>query len=253
VTSAERLLTGLTNDRAINNRETILVAGDSLSMSRRREGIPNEFTYAAALQFRFPSMLVVNSSLRSNDSCIISSDEYMREHLFEKTPSYIIVQVGIVDCTPRIFARYQKRILSIMQRTPGMCLLSNYIITTASRHRYKLTRLISRSYIDKHSFHGNLRKFASHSLQENSSCRIIIVNIPCVSGSFVERNYAISSIVQRYNSVLHSLANEFSATIVDLYEYTRINPQLLLSDGYHIRLDAHKFLFQQLEQIIANP
>ena len=229
----------------------LLIAGDSLSMSRYTDSIFFEDIYPVRMQLCHPDWFVHNGSERSNSSGRICSADYLDEHVRPLAPDLIVLQVGVVDCTPRIFSARERGLLKIMQRTPLIKMVSSRIIACASKNRYKITRARRLPYVRPLDFKSNIIAFLEEARLTNSATDILIINIAKPGGLYLSRNYNALSQVGIYNSILNEIADQFSAAVIDLYSFTSGNPGALLADGYHINAMAHRFLAEQLAVRIA--
>mgnify|MGYP003705853841 CR=1 FL=1 len=226
----------------------VLIAGDSLSMSRH--GFVNTIdTYAAKLQMLLDDTLVVNAAQRGCDSERLLTEEYLLENIWPLQPDHIVIQVGIVDCTPRLFTQMQKRILSAMQRIIVLRNVANVIIRTASSNRYAITKKKSRPLVPRDRFESNLRAFIAETRRVRPNCSISLINIPCPGGEILGRNWGILELVNTYNGLISAISDGCNGNVVDLYELTRQNHDFLLADGYHIDSNAHNFICVELERI----
>lgn len=231
----------------------LLIAGDSLSMSRHVDGITFEQTYAVMIQRAHPSALVINGSERANSSRRIGSDDYMDEYLRPLAPEHVIVQIGVVDCTPRIFTYLERRVLGLMHRLPLLRGISAAIIRTASRNRAAIARTRNMAMVPLEEFERHLRTFIAEARRIRNDCRVALVNIACPSDAFLSRNPSALEFVERYNTALDSIAVEYGCNIVDLFAFTRSHPESLLPDGYHINATAHQFLHEALMAHLFQP
>ncbi|MCE4538170.1 SGNH/GDSL hydrolase family protein [Pelomonas sp. P7] len=224
----------------------LLIAGDSLSMSRHADGISFEQIYAVRIQRAHPAMLVINGSERANSSRRIASEEYLDEYLRPLAPDHVVIQVGVVDCTPRIFTEGERRLLRLMQRVPLLRAISRAIIRAASRNRAAITRQRNMPMIPLDEFQRHLQAFILEARKARIDCSIAIVNIACPSATFLLRNHGALELVERYNAALQTIASEAGSQVIDLFAYTRQHPESLLADGYHINAKAHQFLYEAL-------
>ena len=224
----------------------VLVAGDSLSMARYVDGLLYEQIYPVRVQLACPHDIVINGSMRGNCSRAIASEPYLSEFLLPLRPHHVVLQVGIVDCTPRLFSSREKLILAAMQRIPGLRSASRAVISTASRHRYALTRRRPLCEVSPADFGRYLRAFAGAARESNPECALTIVNVPHPGEAHVRANYRVASNIEQYNAILQELATELHAGLVDLHAYTARNPSSLLPDGYHLSAAAHEFIHQEL-------
>lgn len=230
----------------------LLIAGDSLSMSRHVDGITFEQTYAVLTQRALPGALVINGSERASSSRRIGSEDYLDEYLRPLSPDHVVVQVGVVDCTPRIFTDGERRVLGLMQRVPLLRAVSAAIIRAASRHRAAITSRRNMPMIALDEFDRHLRTFIAEARRIRGGCRVALVNIACPNATFLSRNPGALAFVERYNAALASIAAESGSRVIDLFDFTRRHPESLLPDGYHINAMAHQFLHKALMAHLAS-
>lgn len=230
----------------------LLIAGDSLSMSRHVDGITFEQTYAVLTQRALPGALVINGSERASSSRRIGSEDYLDEYLRPLSPDHVVVQVGVVDCTPRIFTDGERRVLGLMQRVPLLRAVSAAIIRAASRHRAAITSRRNMPMIALDEFDRHLRTFIAEARRIRGGCRVALVNIACPNATFLSRNPGALAFVERYNAALASIAAESGSRVIDLFDFTSRHPESLLPDGYHINAMAHQFLHKALMAHLAS-
>jgi lysophospholipase L1-like esterase len=231
----------------------VLIAGDSLSLPRHEADVSYEQIYPIKVQLDLQRDIVVNGSLRGNSSEGIASESYLAEFVLPLRPHHVVLQLGIVDCTPRLFTPGEKLALSAMSRIPALRWFSKWIIDTASRHRPTLTRWRRHNLVKADDFDRHLRSFAEAARRANPLCEFTVVNIPCPTDIFVRNNHRVGAIIERYNDILEQLALDLRGALIDLHTFTRSYPTALLSDGYHLDIQAHDFLARELLQRLGHP
>ena len=219
----------------------ILLVGDSLSMVRPDSGIGLEETYAYMLQKQLKNSLIINASARANSSQAALSDNYSYETLYAFKPDLIIYFLGIVDCMPRLFSKTERLFLRLLMATRFLRGLGKLIIGYRSKRRYAITKKKLIQFVSIDKWNDNLEKFIL-----KTKGKIIFVNIPCPGNRLLSRNYAVDEIVNNYNFCLSEQAKKHDAMLIDFYSITKSFPNLLLEDGYHITVEAHKILSQKL-------
>lgn len=225
----------------------ILLVGDSLSMARLDSGIGFEETYAYLLQNQLKSSIVINASVRANDSQNALSENYVYETLDAVKPDLIVYFLGVVDCMPRLFSRRENLILSLLMARNFLKYLGKLVISYRSKRRYALTKKKLIQYVPIDDWNENLEKFLI-----KSDGKVIFVNIPYPGKRLISRNYRVEEIVNSYNSCLSEQAKKHGASVVDFNSITKSMPNLLLDDGYHITAEAHKLLSELLFNSIYN-
>src|SRR5690606_11192288 len=69
----------------------LLIVGDSLSMSRHREGVTYEQMYPTLLACHLKNWLVINGSVRANTSRQIISENYQEEYILPLLPDVVVL------------------------------------------------------------------------------------------------------------------------------------------------------------------
>ena len=211
-------------------------------MPRHKEGIRYEQMYASHLSFFRPEILVVNASERANTTNRIVSSSYLDEYVHPMMPDVTILQLGIVDCFPRLLTNFQRRAVHIASRIRLTKRLADYYIKYLSKRRFEITKKRLISYVSIWDFERNLKLIKSIVMTINSKSKFIVINIPCPGPTLAEKSFDVDGVVQKYNSILNQVFYS-DAKFVNLYEETRSNPNLLLADGYHINCLGHEYIF----------
>ncbi len=226
----------------------ILIVGDSLSMVRPDQGIQLTDTYAYKLQLELKKSVVINASLRANDSNNVLTANYIYETLQSFKPDLIVYFLGVVDCMPRLFTKKEHRIVGLLMAIKLVRPLVKAVIRYKSKKRLWYTKNKLKQYVTLTQWERNLDRFIA-----TADSNIIFVNIPSPGAKLKERNYAIEKIIDEYNSILSTKAKKNSCRLLDLNKITRQNPNLLLDDGYHISSEAHDVIFKELLVYITLP
>ena len=229
----------------------LLIIGDSLSMSRYEDGISYEEMYSSRLAFAFPERLVVNASERANSSNRISSKSYLVEYVYPMKPHITIIQIGVVDCLPRLLTQFQRRVVSITTRLRMTKKLTDHYIQYLSMRRFQITKRRAMPFVSQNDFEKNLNILKSELISINPLSRFIVVGIPCPSKFLTNKSYAADDFVREYNNILRSIFDFNTSKYIDLYEATKHDPSLLLNDGYHISRLGHEYLFHTVKNTLC--
>ncbi len=216
-------------------------------MVRPDFGVCYQDTYAYQLQTQLKDAILIDASVRANSSQNVLTANYCYETLDAVKPDLIIYFLGVVDCMPRLFSRRERLFLRLLMATKFFKGLGKLIIAYRSKRRYELTKKKLIQFVSINSWNEYLERFL---LQ--SSCKVIFVNIPYPGDRLLSRNYQIEDIVNDYNSCLSDQAKKHGAMVVDFHSLTKKSPHLLLEDGYHITVEAHKILTEILLESISN-
>lgn len=222
----------------------LLIAGDSLSMSRYRDDVPYDAMYSTLLATRLRDWLVVNGSLRANTSRRVVSIDYQEEYVLPLSPDVVVLQVGIVDCMPRLMSKYERHIVGLMARVRGFRYLARLYISFKSKRRYFFTKNKKIVFVGAPEFRSNIIKFRD--LLGGLGCGVIAINIPCPGKRLSDRTFGVDGVVSEYNKIIDEVFCGAGCAIVDLYGMTRSNPSLLQDDGYHIRRECHELIYEEI-------
>lgn len=222
----------------------LLIVGDSLSMSRHREGVTYEQMYSTLLACHLKNWLVINGSVRANTSRQIISENYQEEYILPLLPDVVVLQVGVVDCLPRLMSKYERRILGVFSRIQGFRRLARFYISFKSKRRLYFTKKKQISFVGSSEFESNMMQFRN--LMRRIGCKVIAINIPHPGPGLSERTFGVGEAVSRYNGIIDQVFSGSAHAVVDLYNMTKSNPSLLQDDGYHIRWECHELLYKEI-------
>lgn len=228
----------------------LLIIGDSLSMSRYGEGVGYEDMYSSRISIAFPGRLIINASERGNTTARACTPAYMDEYVHPLMPDVVVLQLGVVDCLPRLLTELQRRLVAISSRFSITKILANRYVAYLSRRRLQITKKRPMSLVSREAFERNCRLIQSILIHDNPDVRFVVIDIPCPASSLSEKSYGADELVAEYNSILRRIFDARKSRFVDLYETTRCNPALLLPDGYHLNSGGHDFIFLSVKKIL---
>lgn len=225
-----------------------IIVGDSLAMVRPDDGIQLRHTYAYLLQQQFAGRVHVhNASRRAQTSrMILESGYFSEEHVRPTEPDLVVLHVGIVDCTPRIFTDRERQALSLLARAPLGAVPAKWLTEFASARRGEVTRRRRITLVPVDEFQSNLRRFVHDVRSGAPRCEFQFVEVCCPTGTMAERNYAIVDRVREYNQAARLVVEDVGGVTIPLFAFTRSNPGVLLADGYHLGIEAHTFIAREL-------
>jgi len=137
-------------------------------MPRPDEGIGYENTYPYLLTQE--NLEVISRCKRGNDTRTQSNYQYLMDEIIFLEPEFVVVHLGIVDCAPRVFSRFEHSTLRHLPKE-----ISRLLIGLASKYRKVITKIRLRTYVSLSSFRKNLVTIIESSTAVGSS--IILVKI----------------------------------------------------------------------------
>lgn len=223
---------------AMLNRLVILC--DSLGMPRPDEGVAYEDTYAALLN-RDSNIEVMSRGKRANDTKIQTQFQNLLDDVTFLKADYYIIQLGIVDCAPRLFTRNEARILGII---PSF--IRKTITQTASKHRAAITKFRNKTYVNITDFEANYHKLIDKIGAMKK--QIIVLSIYNTNAENDKRSYGFQNNIDKYNQIIQKIAHQYQLPLVNINDFEGG----LLSDGIHINGGAHEFISKEISQIISS-
>jgi acyl-CoA thioesterase-1 len=200
---------------------SIVIVGDSLAFNRP-DSLNNEQRWPALLREKLSGYKVNNLSMGSSTS-----------NRFKKLPKsllsaddILIVQIGVVDCAPRLFNRFENKVISILPKP-----LSKKVIAFFKKRRVQSS---ARAYVDPLKFENNLLRL----FNKYKDTAIYYIKILPASTKYMSSNPAVSKAIDQYNSIIDVCANKFPK--VQLISFNNQNiDDLTLEDGYHLNASGH--------------
>ncbi|MCK9491393.1 MAG: SGNH/GDSL hydrolase family protein [Sulfurimonas sp.] len=225
--------------------------GDSLSMTRIDDGITLENTYIYKIfDILLKKPFICNGSIRGNSTLISSSTSYYKEYLeSNKNNNYIIIHLGIVDCSPRIFNKIEKKIIDC---TLGISVVNKFtklFLNYRTKNRFYYTKKNSYVEVNIDEFDKNIRKIIKQLLELNYNLKkIFLINIASSNDYIKSKSYNIESNIIQYNKIYDDVAQSFQkiVDIIDVYSFTKNNLDGLLNDGQHISSKTHDFIANEI-------
>lgn len=225
----------------IDSRTTRIVAlADSLALPR------DEGTDVVRWEDTWPSQLqrlselhgvrleIINCGARSRRmTTTIEGDFY--EHIVLKLPDIVILQVGIVDCAPRLISLWERRLMNAPWFPAS---LRDKIIRHRSASRASRTRRnpLGKVYTRPELFAATLSTFGKRLRQAHPQIRLFALPILGRLPQLEEHSPGYISNIELYNNLLKSfcLKHNFHwydpLDIVNPAEYS----EFFASDAYHL-------------------
>jgi lysophospholipase L1-like esterase len=225
---------------------TILVVGDSLACPRPWEGVRLQATYAFQLDEQLGgNNFVANYGVSDNSSARAIKEGFLRTYVRGAGADYAIVQLGIVDCAPRLLGTFERAIGFVASRVAPLRPVFKAYVRLKSRYRYRLTRMFPQTLVPKDQFEANFRTLLTELLQHNPIKTIFLINIAYPGAILTARSYNILGNIDAYNAVIASFGQAFPGKIeiVDLYAATAAQRDWITpDDGHHIFAPAHAWI-----------
>lgn len=230
--------------------KNLLILGDSLSCPRPWEGVGGSDTYAYIMQKLSKNRIYVQN-LAYSDRCTADylTESFTKTYIKSANASYIVMQLGIVDCAPRLLTTFERAIGFLARKLTVTRKLFSIYVRWKSKHRLFFTKWFPLTRVELAEYERNIRNLIKVTSENNSLETICIINIAYPGEFLTSRSYGILPNIIRYNQVLNEISSDSpgNVKIIDLYSATNINRAWVSrEDGHHITSEAHLWIAEQI-------
>lgn len=224
---------------ANKKKETMLIIGDSLPLPNKYIEYEKSYPYKLKIHYKKEYNLI-NLAKRSNDTEILTRQSNLEDDIINLNPNIIILNIGINDCTPRLFNKKQKFILGNLPS-----ILRKMIIKLYSRNRYVITKFRKKVYVKESNFVANIEKVVNISRDLNSKLIIISINETNEKNNY--RNYGMNTNIKNYNNRMEELSMIYNFSFIDInVEAEKLNAHFLIRDGIHFNEIGNNIVFERI-------
>jgi superkiller protein 3 len=227
-----------------------IILSDSIALPRPSVDVLFEDTYPVLLQDK---MLKSQTSINLLPSCLrgrtvlSACDELKGYQSCNSKPVHLILQLGIVDCSPRVFLQ---RDIEIIKKLVGKD-YSDKLISIASNYRNLVVGdPATNVYVSVERFETALFEISNLISNISDLSKICIVNIVTPIKNQKKSNLTPLGInIGKYNDIIKKVCLTTGATLVDADTavWTIENPSICFSnDNYHYNKEGHKIVAHEI-------
>lgn len=229
--------------------ETLLIQGDSLPLPRQR--ISYADTWPARLRASSPFSDVINRSRsgKTTDDLHRDNVRFPRRSLEAYDPDTVVLQIGIVDCAPRLLSQTEKDLLTACPFDRLSHFGGHFLKWARDRSR-------DRTYVSDGDFEANVRHFLDRAEQIDVD-EVVVLKILTAGEKYTAKNPEVQSAISAYNDRLDAVAADYPVveTMRPLAptesEEAAIVDDHTLDDGYHLDAAGHERLYDRLLDAIT--
>ena len=233
----------------------VAVLADSLALPRSPEMgyVRYEDTYPVLLNirlralFRDQDILLIERGQRARTIGKVLDD--WQEIVDWRLPQFVVVQVGVVDCAPRVFTPSQRS--WIERAVPAR--IRNRILSLIKRYRQNIiSQAAPKVYTPIADFAAGITEVIARARNAGVS-RLFFVNILTPSADFERRSPGFTDNVRAYNAILVDRAVGSDVELIDFDELVAKHGGVdaLSVDGMHPNAKGHLILANTLMDRIA--
>lgn len=238
-----------------NNMKIFSVLGDSIAMVRPDDGLFERDLYSCKLQQKLgQGYCVVNKARVGNHAAWTVSEDSIVYHVRGAKAHFFSIQIGVVDCAPRMFTEEERRHLAKLVNYPLLGNLIKAHIRRQSLRRYEITQNRQIVLTPPDEFESHYRVLIANIRKYNPVQAIYILNIGYPGAYFSSRNYGIEANIKMFNDILQKIVNDNSDLLrmVDVHSYTKEHPKYILADGHHFGPEVHAFIADEIHKLMSN-
>lgn len=150
-------------------------------------------------------------------------------------PNLVILQLGIVDCAPRLLYRFERDILSHLPKS-----IFNLYVSLIKKIR---KRNLKNTFVTINKFKNNIEKYILRA-EKIKTNKIIFIAIPFADNNLVRKNEKILDNISLYNDILRMLEQKY--LIFKVINPLKKTDQKIFQDGYHPNIKGHGLILEQL-------
>lgn len=229
------------------------VLGDSIAMVRPDDGLYERDLYSCKLQQLLgANYCVVNKGKVGNNSAWSVTEDSIIYHVRGAGAEYFSIQLGVVDCAPRMYTEEERRHLEKLVNYPLVGNLIKARIRRQSMRRYQITQTRQIVLTPPEEFESHYRVLIANIRKYNPVKKIFILNIGYPGAYFSARNYGIEDNIQIFNGILLKIVNEDPGLLrlIDVHSFTKEHPKYILADGHHFGPEVHTFVANEINNLM---
>jgi len=223
------------------NRRALII-GDSMAMPRL--GVHYDQTWPCKLVHNFPNIEFIDKSRRASTSERLVSDgagagdSVRSADLLEYySPDFVITQVGITDCAPRLFKR--RGFLSYVFHFSPQC-VTDQLIKLLKRYRGRKEKY---AYVSPELFRSNWAQYFERCRNYHVQVFCILIGLP--AREFILKSPNILTSITKYNLILERLANEYE-NVHCITPFSQNEIEEIALDEFHVDAIGHSIIADKL-------
>lgn len=226
-------------------RKKILCIGDSLALPGHLNRYEDTWFYL--LKNEFPDFDFISFFKRQLTTDILTTmgggvngvDQWPKgaDCLEAYMPDLVVLQLGIVDCAPRLLNIFDKMVLKVVP--------SNLTTTYIRLIKKVRSRKTTNTYVTTKRFRENLENYFDRTSKTNT--HVVIISISMPDQAFLQKNPDSMANIYTYNNIFTQLGERYNNVSIT----TPLDPAAysfpVYEDGYHPNAYGHRIIFEKLK------
>lgn len=216
----------------------VLCIGDSLGMPR--EGCLEEEVWTSLLKQRYPDLMFIDEFKRAR--LVEDALACYRKQYKNYNADITILQLGIVDCSPRYINTHNKIVRLIF-----------YLFDKLGKSDYLWRKVKSRPRRRScvYTSPSKFRKVYSNLVKEILSADGILVIIKIGHGSeaVLKRSQYFNFNVDKYNNIIDGIVNQYKERVYCISPLKVVSEDYFV-DGYHCCSKGMRIVYEELTKVL---
>jgi hypothetical protein len=220
-----------------------VIIGDSVAMPREfeKESTDIEQTWPFKLAKTFPRVHWVTNF--SGGRSLIEVPDILNRTAYYYTPSFIILCVGIVDCSYRVLTKYELKFLKLFPR------ISIVVRRFVKKNHYFLSKKRKMYNTKPNKFEKILKECIKICDQMNST--LICIPILNPGENLVKKSFNIKNNVMTFNDIIRKNINRKYLINIENNDID-VNDLVNKEDGHHLNFAGHELYVDELTKLLKH-
>ncbi len=225
----------------------VLIVADSNGMPRNE--ISYEETWVYKLINSLPAIHFIDRSRRAStverlvtEGGDVKNVKLGADLLEYYNPDVAILQLGIVDCSPR-YVNKNNIFIKLLYKSPTK--VQSVIFSLIKKYTVRSPKY---AFVSEAGFRKALEEYATRALQINT--RVLAITIAPVTEVFVHKSPHIRTSIAAYNNIYNDLSTKFpNFFVVDAFS-ADINIDAIALDEFHINSAGNTIVFENVKKAL---
>ncbi len=232
----------ISKDLEAEERPAALIIGDSVAMPRKfeKDSINLIQTWPYKLAISFPEIYWISNC--GGGRSIGDVPDILARTAYYYHPSFIVLNVGIVDCSYRALSKYELKVIQLFPHT-----ISSAIQRWLRKNHYFLTKTRRIYYTNPGKFERILKKC----IDLCSLMKSTLVYVPILPpGKYmVNQSYNIIENVKLFNKIASDHISSRQIINMGIHE-NNIDEFVKREDGHHLNSKGHGLYAEKIAQFL---
>jgi lysophospholipase L1-like esterase len=204
-----------------------------------------------ALKLAKMNMLIADFPMRARDTDTLKNPQLFIETIESCLPQIIILQIGIVDCAPRIISKQEHRLIN---RFFFPKMIRNIIIRNRKSKKLAILKKGSfkKCYTSPIKFKENYEVFIEKVKNRLPNTAIVLLPILGNHSYLNEISFGYSVNINKYNNLLSEISQKTSVIYLQGLSQMMDQKTFYGEDGYHLNEKGQDVIANEIFQVISN-